>query len=49
MTSMVEESSSLVAKSVVKLGEKQIRNVLREELGMRFNKIKDVAVFSNSP
>lgn len=26
-----------------------IRNVLKEEMGMKFRKIKDVAVFSNSP
>lgn len=35
--------------STVKLGEKMIRNVLKEEMGMKYNKIKDVAVFSNSP
>ena len=35
--------------STIKLGEKMIRNVLKEEMGMKYNKIKDVAVFSNSP
>ena len=35
-------------KSGASLNEKLVRNVLREELGMRYLKIKDVAVHSNS-
>ena len=41
------EKSSLADETKAVLGEKMVRNVLREELGMRYRKIKDVAVFSN--
>lgn len=47
LTKESQETSSLVDKDRVELGEKMIRNVMKEELGMRFRKIKDVAVFSN--